>query len=100
MKSVPYLNAVGALQYLATMTRPDIAYAVSYLGRFNCNPAPAHWLAMKHLFRYLIGTAHYKLIYRPENLFNVDSRVRGGESNGSHYESNGLELTVVYCEQV
>jgi len=46
---------------------PDIAYAVSYLGRFNCNPAPAHWLAVKHLFRYLIGTAHYKLIYRPEN---------------------------------
>jgi hypothetical protein len=41
MKSVPYLNAVGALQYLATMTRPDIAYAVSYLRRFNCNPAPA-----------------------------------------------------------
>jgi hypothetical protein len=35
MKSVSYLNAVGALQYLATMTRPDIAYAVSYLGRFN-----------------------------------------------------------------
>jgi hypothetical protein len=33
-------------------------------------------------------------------LLNVDSRVRGGESNGSRYESNGLELTVVYCEQV
>jgi hypothetical protein len=33
-------------------------------------------------------------------LLNVDSRVRGGESNGSCYESNGLELTVVYCEQV
>jgi len=31
VKSVPYLNAVGALQYLATMIRPDIAYAVSYL---------------------------------------------------------------------
>jgi hypothetical protein len=33
-------------------------------------------------------------------LLNVDSRVRGGESNGSRYESNGLELTVIYCEQV
>ncbi|XP_006454874.1 hypothetical protein AGABI2DRAFT_58688, partial [Agaricus bisporus var. bisporus H97] len=61
MRSVPYLNAVGALQYLATMTRPDIAYAVSYLRRFNSNPAPAHWLAVKHLFRYLISTMHYKL---------------------------------------
>jgi hypothetical protein len=59
MRSIPYLSAVGALQYLATMTRPDIAYAVSYLGRFNCNPAPAHWLAVKHLFRYLQGTADY-----------------------------------------
>jgi hypothetical protein len=34
------------------------------------------------------------------SLLNVDSRVRGGKSNGSRYESNGLELTVVYCEQV
>ena len=64
MKSVPYLSAVGALQYLATMTRPDIAYAVSYLGRFNHNPAPAHWLAVKHLLRYLKGTMHYQLVYR------------------------------------
>ncbi|KAF7785123.1 hypothetical protein Agabi119p4_1288 [Agaricus bisporus var. burnettii] len=80
MKSVPYLNAVGALQYLATMTRPDIAYAVSYLGRFNSNPAPAHWLAVKHLFRYLIGTMHYKLVYRAsdsEELFTYSDASHG-----------------------
>jgi hypothetical protein len=35
-----------------------------------------------------------------DQLLNMDSRVRGGKSNGSRYESNGLELTVVYCEQV
>ncbi|KAF7762539.1 hypothetical protein Agabi119p4_9132 [Agaricus bisporus var. burnettii] len=81
MKSVPYLNAVDALQYLATMTRPDIAYAVSYLGRFNSNPAPAHWLAVKHLFRYLIGTMHYKLVYRAsdsEELFTTYSDASHG----------------------
>ena len=31
MAGVPYLNAIGSLQYLATMTCPDIAYSVSCL---------------------------------------------------------------------
>ena len=53
MKSVPYLAAVGALMYLATTTRPDIAYTVGYLARFNSNPGLAHWQAVKHLLRYL-----------------------------------------------
>lgn len=63
MRTVPYLNAVGSLQYLATMTRPDIAYSVSSLARYNSNPGPKHWAAVKHLFRYLKGTLEYKLQY-------------------------------------
>jgi hypothetical protein len=42
----------------------------------------------------------YKSWAENQLVLNVDSRVRGGESNGSRYESNRLELTVVYCEQV
>jgi len=64
MRSIPYLSAVGALQYLATMTRPDIAFAVSYLGRFNHNPHPNHWCAVKHILRYLKGTCDFKLVYK------------------------------------
>ena len=63
MRNVPYLSAIGTLQYLCTMTRPDIAKAVSFLGCFSQNPGPQHWLAVKHLFRYLQGTKDYKLTY-------------------------------------
>ena len=70
MDNVPYLNAVGSLQYLATMTRPDIAYAVSCLGRFNSSPGPKHWAAVKHLLRYCKGTMDYQL------HFNADSDIQ------------------------
>jgi hypothetical protein len=63
MRNVPYLSALGAILYLATMTRPDISYAVGYLGRFSSNPGPKHWAALKHLLRYLKGSMDYKLTY-------------------------------------
>ena len=81
MQSIPYLSAVGSLQYLATMTCPDIAYAVSYLGRFNHNPHPAHWTAVKHLLQYLKGTRDYKLVYKgcdDEELFQTYSDASHG----------------------
>jgi len=65
MEKIPYLSAVGTLQYLATTTRPDISYAVGVLARFNTNPGMPHWNAVKHLFRYLKGSLDYKLVYAP-----------------------------------
>lgn len=64
MKTIPYMNAVGALMYLAIGTRPDIAYSVAKLAQFNATPGLAHWKAVKHLFRYLKGTLDLRLAYR------------------------------------
>jgi hypothetical protein len=61
MQSVPYLSAVGSLMYLAIGTRPDIAYAVSLLSRFNACPGKVHWNAVQHVFRYLKGTLDFRL---------------------------------------
>lgn len=49
--------------YLAQCTRPDILFAVNLLSRFNTNPGPKHWEAVKHVFRYLKGTSKVTLQY-------------------------------------
>jgi hypothetical protein len=45
------------------MTCSDIAQVVTYLARFNSNPGPKHWAAVKHLLHYLKGTLEHKLHY-------------------------------------
>ena len=56
--------------YLATFTRPYIAYTVSQLARFNVNPGSEHWKAVKNLFHYLKVTVDFKLTYAPNPLSN------------------------------
>ena len=56
IQDMPYINVVGALNYLATCTRPDISYAVGALGSFSAKPEWEHWLAAKRVMRYLQGT--------------------------------------------
>ena len=87
MDKIPYLSAVGTLQYLATTTRPDISYAVGVLARFNTNPGIQHWKAVRHLFRYLKGSLDYKLVYGPTNssqlfITYTDADHGGNPDNG------------------
>ena len=58
-----YAAAIGSLMYAAIGTRPDIAYAVQHLSQFTSNPSPAHWSAIKRVFRYLNGTRNYGITY-------------------------------------
>ena len=51
-----YRSLVGSLLYLASTTRPDIAFAVTSLSRFMTAPRMSHWKALIHLLRYLKGT--------------------------------------------
>ena len=55
--------AVGAINYLATTTRPDLSFAVSTLSKFLQNPSAAHCSALQHLLGYISGTIHHKLYY-------------------------------------
>ncbi|GJW87963.1 zinc finger, CCHC-type containing protein [Tanacetum coccineum] len=58
-----YSRAIGCLMYVMTSTRPDIAYAIGRLSRFNSNPSRQHWHAITRVFKYLKGTMNYGLSY-------------------------------------
>ena len=55
----PYREAVGALLYLALMTRPDISYAVGQVSKYCQNPNESHWNAVTQIFAYLNGTMDF-----------------------------------------
>ena len=61
-----YRSAIGTLNYVAMVTRPDIATAVSMVARFMQKPGKQHWYAVKRIMRYLQGTSSYGLIYRAD----------------------------------
>jgi hypothetical protein len=43
MQKRPYRELVGCLQFLQTSTRPDLAYPISVLSKYGCNPGAEHW---------------------------------------------------------
>ena len=73
-RSNAFASIIGSLQYLATATRPDIAYAVNRLSAFTANPSMVHYSAMKRILRYLAGTKDYGITYygKPTYLQDKD----------------------------
>ncbi len=55
---------VGSLLYLASWTRPDIAFSVSDLSRFVSNPGKPHLEAAKRVFRCIKKTISFGLTYK------------------------------------
>lgn len=54
------------LAFLAIATRPNISYdaiVTMWLGQFNSKPTRAHFLAAKHVLRYLAGSRDLALCF-------------------------------------
>ena len=58
-----YHQLIGSLMYLVN-SRPDFCFAVNTLSQFMVEPTRVHWVAAKHVLRYLAGTMDYGLDYR------------------------------------
>ena len=53
---IPYQELVGALMFLTSISRPDIAFEVSKASQFMSNYGELHWKATKRILQYLKGT--------------------------------------------
>ena len=63
MSKVPYVNAVGCLMYLMVCTRPNISHVVSVVSRCMVDLGKEHLNAIKWIFRYLIGTHDFGILF-------------------------------------
>lgn len=54
---------LGVSLYLATSTRPDLAYVVGHVAQFMLDPGPLHWFIVKCIFRYLKHIQSYGLVF-------------------------------------
>ena len=53
MEKIIYASAVGSIMYAQVCTRPDIAYVVGMLGRYQSNLGIDNWKAIKKVLSYL-----------------------------------------------
>ena len=68
MRRVPYASIVGSLMYAMLCTRSDIYYTVGVVSKFQSNLGPDHWIAVKHILKYLRRTRDYILAYSGDDL--------------------------------
>jgi transposase InsO family protein len=61
--SSPYAEAVGALMYICSTTRPDLSVSVSLLARVMSKPTTRHWNYLKNVMRYVSATKHLGITY-------------------------------------
>jgi hypothetical protein len=85
-----YRSLIGKLNYLAQMTRPDLSMAAHNCARFSTHPTNLHEQAIKRIGRYLVGSKHLGLIYRPNSSGRLDMYVNADFAGTWHREYSHL----------
>ena len=66
----PYREAIGCLNYISLISRPDITYAVNALARYSEKPRAVHWNSAKRIMRYLKATIDFSITYGGKSANN------------------------------
>ena len=62
IESGRYRSIIGGLLFISSMTRPDVAAAISYLSRFLDRPSAKAWTLATRVLKYLMTTKELPLV--------------------------------------
>ena len=68
MSKIPYASAIRSIMYAMLCTRPDMAYVLNIVSRFQADPGEDHWKAVKNILKYLRRTKDVFLVYGGSDL--------------------------------
>jgi len=77
-QNTPYREAV-ALLFLASVSRPDISYAVGIVSRYLNNYDASHWNAVKRILKYLKETVDLGITYKGNKSDLILTRYRDSD---------------------
>ena len=96
-RSNSFVKLLGELQFLANMTRPDIAHAINRLAVYTTNLSLQHIGALKRVLRYLAGTKSHGITYldSPSNVTKNPNHFHGF-ANATFANQDDLKSTSGY----
>ena len=71
MSRIPFDLGVDSLMYAMLCTRPDICYTMGIVSRYQSDLGEEHWIALKHILKYLRRTRDYMLVYYSWSLETI-----------------------------
>jgi hypothetical protein len=80
--NINYRSAIGLLNHISQLARPDISFAVSNLAQHSVKPGMTHWHEVKKVWQYLKGTINLKLTLQtknPDQLLQIYSDASWGD---------------------
>eukprot|EP00253_Pinus_taeda_P012684 PITA_12684 len=93
-----YRELIGSLMYLVNI-RLDICFAVNTMSQFMCEVRKVHWVAAKHILRYLQGTVDYGLDYRQGDGVRLVGRKQQSVALSSA-EAEYMAASLASCEAI
>lgn len=87
-----FKGVIGAVNYAASMTRPDLLYPMSVLAEASNSPTGLHRRMLKRIMKYLVGTAEVGLTYCSDSDWDLV-----GWADASFATRDGSKSQTGYC---